>query len=436
MRWIKMLAMAVFTALLVCLTGCGGASGDEAAGETVMVSEGFFMPCTNGSYLMITDNGYCSAVELCSDDTGLFGGLSAGDVIRVSHDPVRETFPGSTVVYELEKVSDGGIEDIPGDILEQLEGMGWVAVTGEGVSDTGIGAVTSEMEITENTDVTGETGSEEWYFMPCTNGVCFMIDDSGRAVEMYNRSDVGLFDGLTAGDKIRVTYGVSSGDKIEYGLIRASFPGSTDVYGIEKVSDGSMEDIPGDVIEQLREMGWKPVTVIPDSENFDMDKLCAAVMISYPGSDEPMRDHVLCFMEDGGVWEALSADEDGNASGFTEKLYSCDEAALTLMTEPCFLGSITQAEAELLQECIAAIDPDCEYYDRGDDAYPAVVDDSYFTVYFYGNDEKDEKYSVIMGVYGNNSGASYRCTDVNAVQAMKVISRCSFLADRLTGCET
>lgn len=304
MQWIKMLAMAVFTALLVCLTGCGGASGDEAAGETVMVSEGLFMPCTNGSYLMITDNGYCSAVELCSDDT-FFEGLSAGDVIRVSHDSVRETFPGSTVVYELEKVSDGGIEDIPGDILEQL-----------------------------------------------------------------------------------------------------------------------------------REMGWKPVTVIPDSENFDMDKICAAVMISYPGSDEPMRDHVLCFMTDGGVWEALSADEDGNASGFTEKLYSCDEAALSLMTEPCFLGSITQAEAELLAECIAAIDPDCEYYDRGDDAYPAVEDDSYFTVYFYGNDEKGEKYTVIMGVYGNNSGASYRCTDVNAVQAMKVISRCSFLADRLTGCET
>lgn len=96
--------------------------------EPVMVSEGYFMPCTNDSYMLITDkpNG---AMELypANDDMGIFEGLSAGDIVKVTHGIILETYPAMTDIYSIEKVSDGSIDNIPADIRTQLEEMGWEA---------------------------------------------------------------------------------------------------------------------------------------------------------------------------------------------------------------------------------------------------------------------------------------------------------------------
>ena len=58
--------------------------------------------------------------------------------------------------------------------------------------------------------------------------------------------DQDLFAGLSSGDKILVIHG----------LIMESYPGQTHAYYCLRLEAGSLADIPQDVLERLREMGW------------------------------------------------------------------------------------------------------------------------------------------------------------------------------------
>lgn len=74
----------------------------------------------------------------------------------------------------------------------------------------------------------------------------YIITDDNSPIEMDNQSeDKELFDGLYNGDRI----------KIKCGLIRETYPGSTDVYACEFIETGSIDDISSDVLESLREFG-------------------------------------------------------------------------------------------------------------------------------------------------------------------------------------
>lgn len=65
-------------------------------------------------------------------------------------------------------------------------------------------------------------------------------------IEMHNRTDVDLFENLDTGDEILVFHdGVAE-----------SYPGQTSVHIVIKLGDGTIADIPQQVIEQLTELGW------------------------------------------------------------------------------------------------------------------------------------------------------------------------------------
>lgn len=75
----------------------------------------------------------------------------------------------------------------------------------------------------------------------------FLIICENTPIVLSNRTkDENLFDGLTSGDKIRIVHD----------SIAESYPAQTGVYYCKKLSDGTMKDIPEEVIQSLLEMGW------------------------------------------------------------------------------------------------------------------------------------------------------------------------------------
>lgn len=102
---------------------------DIADNTDTMVSEGFFLPCTNGSYLLIIDN--YGPTELTSEngDNSIFSQFTAGDRVKAVHGILLETYPAMTSFFSLEKLSEGDLSDIPADTLTELEEIGWIAVT-------------------------------------------------------------------------------------------------------------------------------------------------------------------------------------------------------------------------------------------------------------------------------------------------------------------
>ena len=75
----------------------------------------------------------------------------------------------------------------------------------------------------------------------------YMLIDGNSPIALSNRQkNDKLFEGLESGDKVWV---------LHYG-IETSYPARTSAYAIRKLEDGSMEDIPEEVLESLRELGW------------------------------------------------------------------------------------------------------------------------------------------------------------------------------------
>ena len=63
-----------------------------------------------------------------SNKTGsenVFDDLESGDKIEVTYDIIMETYPGRTTIYTCKLIEKGSANDIPKDILDKLEEMGW-----------------------------------------------------------------------------------------------------------------------------------------------------------------------------------------------------------------------------------------------------------------------------------------------------------------------
>ena len=82
--------------------------------------------------------------------------------------------------------------------------------------------------------------------LSANNSMMLILDNS--PIQMSNRTDNdNLYAKLTDGDKVLVLHDG----------IAESYPGKTGVYGIFKLEDGSIADIPDAVMESLTELGWK-----------------------------------------------------------------------------------------------------------------------------------------------------------------------------------
>lgn len=99
--------------------------------NSMSFSTGRCIVTSNGSYMVLLDN---SPIQManCSNNEELFADLKTGDLIKILHDGIQETYPGGTGVYYCQKLEAGSIEDIPNDIIESLSPMGWIPVDADG----------------------------------------------------------------------------------------------------------------------------------------------------------------------------------------------------------------------------------------------------------------------------------------------------------------
>ena len=87
-----------------------------------------------------------------------------------------------------------------------------------------------------------------------STGTC-IVSDKGRYLIVMDKSPVSMhqrsgknsiFPELDTGDKIFIVHdGVAE-----------SYPGQTGLYFILKLSDGDINDVPEEVLTELRELGW------------------------------------------------------------------------------------------------------------------------------------------------------------------------------------
>ena len=111
------------------VTSTRSVSETEAIEEITMESEGFFMPCTNGSYLLIRDDYGAMQISPHNGDNSIFAEFTIGDRVKAVHGLILETYPSMTTFYSIEKLSEGDISDISAETLYDLEEMGWIAIS-------------------------------------------------------------------------------------------------------------------------------------------------------------------------------------------------------------------------------------------------------------------------------------------------------------------
>lgn len=85
------------------------------------------------------------------------------------------------------------------------------------------------------------------YYLRTDNGNDVVIDSAGTPIVLSNQSgDEALFDGLTNGDIIAVTVDG----------IAETYPAEAGCYSCVKQQDGELQDIPDDVLQELKEFGF------------------------------------------------------------------------------------------------------------------------------------------------------------------------------------
>lgn len=98
--------------------------GLVAQRKSLGISTGRCLVADNGSYMLIVGNDPIVMRNVKGKET-LFDGLDTGDLIRVLHDGIQESYPGGTGAYAVWKLEEGFPEDISEEVRKSLTGLGW-----------------------------------------------------------------------------------------------------------------------------------------------------------------------------------------------------------------------------------------------------------------------------------------------------------------------
>ncbi len=86
-------------------------------------------------------------------------------------------------------------------------------------------------------------------FLTMDNGAYMMVVDQYGPIRLSAAGGRdGVFDGLENGDKVLVLHS----------LILETYPAQTRIYGIFKLSGGTINDIPEDTLKSLADLDWQP----------------------------------------------------------------------------------------------------------------------------------------------------------------------------------
>ena len=84
---------------------------------------GVYLETEDGVAMLIDNN---TPIVMSSNHNGdLFSELSNGDKILVIHDGIAESYPAKTRAYCVIKLNEGEMDDIPQNVVEELDKLGW-----------------------------------------------------------------------------------------------------------------------------------------------------------------------------------------------------------------------------------------------------------------------------------------------------------------------
>lgn len=77
-----------------------------------------------GTFIFVDESG--SPITLGSADEKKFSGIADGDSVLVLYGMVMTSYPGQSDTPLCIKLSDGTVDDVNEDTLNQLKGLGWI----------------------------------------------------------------------------------------------------------------------------------------------------------------------------------------------------------------------------------------------------------------------------------------------------------------------
>ena len=121
------------------------------------------------------------------------------------------------------------------------------------------------------------------YYVKAENGAHLLIAGSSPIQLSDQTNGSGHFTDLTSGDRIRVLHDG----------IAESYPARTGVYGLWKLDDGSIEDVPVSVLDSLMDMGWTFEGIEQPDPLFSVDPFPSAVSWANYSEDSLLWDRAL-----------------------------------------------------------------------------------------------------------------------------------------------
>lgn len=101
----------------ILLIGCS----ENSKGSMI----GRYLRSTNGMNIIVSDNSGPTVMSNKTGDENIFDDLKSGDKIEIIYDSIMETYPSKTQIYSCKLIERGSVNDIPKEILDKLEEMGW-----------------------------------------------------------------------------------------------------------------------------------------------------------------------------------------------------------------------------------------------------------------------------------------------------------------------
>lgn len=89
-----------------------------------------FLETKNSTMFIIEGSGptvvnYNSSENKASIEN-VINGLTSGDMVEIKCGWIAESYPGQTELYDIKKLEDGTMDDIPSDTIKNLREMGWI----------------------------------------------------------------------------------------------------------------------------------------------------------------------------------------------------------------------------------------------------------------------------------------------------------------------
>ena len=87
-------------------------------------STGRCLVTIDNQYLIVMNNSPVVMSNQSRKDN-LFEEIKTGDMIKITHDGINESYPGQTGVYSCSILKTGTISDISKEVISSLNEMGW-----------------------------------------------------------------------------------------------------------------------------------------------------------------------------------------------------------------------------------------------------------------------------------------------------------------------